>query len=149
MDQQYYHCSFTVNKIAKEVFEAICQVSKWWTVNTEGSTDKLGAVFSIRFGETTATFKIIEMLPYQKIGWLVTDSHLHWLKDKSEWKHTQLSFEIKETEKGTTLNMVHSLQPNMECFENCTDGWNFYAGKSLYQLITAGKGMPDTGKEGR
>ena len=141
-----YHIAFTVEKSASEVYRAICNVKEWWTKNILGNTETLNNEFTVHFGETFVTFRVIEMIPYQKITWLVTDCYLHWLTDKSEWKNTQLEYEISETDEGTQMGMTHvGLEPGIECYENCKVGWDFYAGKSLYKLLNENKGQPDTG----
>jgi hypothetical protein len=33
--------------------------------------------------------------------------------------------------------------PGIECYNDCSTGWNFYVGQSLLQLLTGGKGLPD------
>ncbi|MEO6548620.1 MAG: hypothetical protein ABIN94_11495 [Ferruginibacter sp.] len=35
------------------------------------------------------------------------------------------------------------LVPEYECFEVCRDAWTNYIQKSLYNLITTGKGQPN------
>ena len=41
--------------------------------------------------------------------------------------------------------MTHiDLIPEIECYENCGKGWNFYTGESLTKLINEEAGMPDT-----
>ena len=35
------------------------------------------------------------------------------------------------------------LIPEIECYESCEKGWNFFTGDSLLKLINEGKGMPE------
>jgi len=35
------------------------------------------------------------------------------------------------------------LTPEIECFDNCSHGWNFYLQKSLVGLINENHGLPD------
>ena len=141
-----YNCTFQVDQPAAHVYESICDVADWWTTHITGQSHKINDTFTITFGETVLHFKIVEGVPYQKITWLVTDSYIHWLNDKSEWTNTKLIFEIQEMKEGTCkVSITHSgLVPEVECFENCKKGWDFYAGVSLRKLITEGKGLPDT-----
>jgi len=30
----------------------------------------------------------------------------------------------------------------MECYDDCSNGWNFHVGESLFKLITEGVGEP-------
>jgi hypothetical protein len=143
--QQNYHASITVNASPKKAFEKICEVSDWWTPNFEGSAKRLNDVFTVRFGETIVTFKIVDFIPNEIIVWLVTDSYLHWLSDKSEWNNTKVVFEILQEEISTTIEMTHvGLMPEIECYKNCEKGWDFFIRQSLFKLITTGKGLPDT-----
>ena len=67
------------------------------------------------------------------------------MKDREEWKGTELVFEIKTTDEGTQLTFTHiGLTPQVECFAQCEKGWDFFIGTSLHQLITLGVGQPDT-----
>jgi hypothetical protein len=44
----------------------------------------------------------------------------------------------------TRVTMTHlGLLPGIECYNDCSTGWNFYVGQSLLQLLTGGKGLPD------
>jgi hypothetical protein len=94
-------------------------------------------------GDTWVNFKITEMIPDKKVVWYATDCDLPWLKDRKEWKGTSVQFDIAEIPGGTQMSMTHvGLTPQVECYANCKKGWDFYAGSSLLQLITEGKGMP-------
>src|SRR5258706_12333301 len=94
MENQDYTATISVNVNANKTFNCINSISKWWTENLEGSSEKINDVFTVRFGETFVTHKIVEVIPDKKVVWLVTDCYLHWLKDKVEWKITKMSFEI-------------------------------------------------------
>lgn len=150
MNNADYNCTFTVANTSEEVFESICNVQNWWTENINGNSKKMNDVFTVHFGETFVTFQISDFAPNKKIVWLVTDCYLHWLSDKSEWKNTQLNFEILESNGATQMSMTHiGLKPEIECYESCEKGWNFFAGKSLRKLITEKKGQPNASKNSR
>lgn len=144
MTQQNYHCSITANLTAKEAFDRINQVWAWWTKDFEGSSTNEGDVFTIHFGTTYVTFKITEMVTGLKIVWLVTESSLPFLKDQAEWTNTQVVFEILPQQNAVQVNMTHiGLTPEVECYNECQKGWNFYVKESLYKLLTENKGLPD------
>jgi hypothetical protein len=84
MKKQDYTVSIMVNATAEEVFKSINNVSKWWSEDMEGSSQKLNEEFTVHFGETSITVKLVELIPYKKIGWYVTDCYKHFLKDKKE-----------------------------------------------------------------
>jgi hypothetical protein len=76
--------------------------------------------------------------------WQVTDCHLHWLKDKKEWKDMEIVWEVSTTENGLTrIDMTHvGLVPETECFNDCQTGWNDHIKNSLFRLLTEKKGTP-------
>ena len=144
MKQEDYHCSILADVSPKEAFDNINHVSAWWTENIEGRSEKLNDIFTVHFGETFVTFKIIETAPYKKITWFVTDCNLHWLKDKKEWNNTKISWEISAENSSTKIDMTHiGLVPGIECYNDCEKGWDHYILDSLFKLITTHKGIPE------
>ena len=144
MKKENYQAIISVNNSARECTDAISRVQEWWTRNIEGQTTRLHDNFKVIFGETTVDFEIVEMDPAKKIIWLVTDCNLHQFKDKKEWKDTQVLWEIRPLKNSTEIIMIHSgLTPDVECYEMCETGWNFYVKTSLFKLLTEGKGSPD------
>jgi len=148
MKTQDYHTSITVDATAHEAFESINSVTKWWTENLEGSSQKLNDEFSVRFGDVHySKQKLVEIIPNKKVVWLVTDSKLNFIKDKQEWTDTKISFEISNHDNKTQISFTHSgLVPEIECFDACSNAWSQYIHGSLLNLINTGKGQP-TGKE--
>jgi hypothetical protein len=143
MEQQNYQCSIAADFTPAVAFEAIGRVNEWWAKNTEGSAEKLNDVFTVRFGETFVTFKVTESMPGKKIVWAVTDCHLPWLKDKTEWNGTTVVFEIAPLSDQTQVTMTHvGLVPAIECYEGCESGWNRYFKGSLFNLLTEHEGAP-------
>ncbi len=139
-----------VDQTPVEAFEAIANVRGWWTENFKGASKSLDDVFSVQFGETFVNFKIVESVPEKKAVWLVTDCNLHWLTDKKEWKGTQVVWEVAPVGAATEIVMTHiGLVPEVECFENCRKGWDFFVRESLFKLLTEKKGLPDKGKGDR
>jgi Activator of Hsp90 ATPase homolog 1-like protein len=144
MKKENYNAVITAKVSTHEAFGNINQVSKWWTENIEGRSEKLNDIFTVRFGETFVTFKITELVPDQKLVWLVTDCNLHWLQDKKEWKGTKISFELSGEKNMTQISFTHiGLTPGIECFNDCRKGWDQYIKDSLFRLITEGKGLPE------
>ena len=83
MKKQDYTASITVNATPQEAFKSINSVTKWWTENLEGSSQKLNDEFTVRFGDVhVSTQKLVEVIPDKKVVWLVTDSKLNFIKDK-------------------------------------------------------------------
>ena len=144
MENKNYNATITVSQSPNEVFKNINRVSKWWTENLEGDSENLDGMFTVNFGNNNfVTHKLIEVIPNNKVVWLVTDCYLSWIKDKTEWTNTKMSFEIST--KGDTTDMVFThigLVPEVECYDMCIKGWDQYIKGSLFKLITEGTGQP-------
>ena len=144
MKKQDYNATILAATTPAEAFKAVTRVSAWWTENFDGSAENTGDVFTVHFGETFVTFKVVESVAPQKAVWLVTDCYLHWLKDKTEWNGTSISVEVSGTKDGTQISFTHiGLAPGIECYNDCVKGWDQYVKDSLLKLITEGKGRPE------
>ena len=85
--------------------------------------------------------RLIEVIPDKKVVWLVTESRLNFVKKKSEWTGTKISFEIAKQGSKTELRFTHlGLVPEFECYGGCSNAWSQLIGQSLLSLITTGKG---------
>ena len=144
MKEQDYHTDITVNTTAHDAFDCINSVTKWWSENMEGSSQKLDDEFTVRFGDVHySKQKLIEVLPDKKVVWLVTDSKLNFIKDKKEWTNTKISFEIFTQHNKTQVHFTHiGLVPEIECFDACSNAWSQYIQESLLKLINTGEGQP-------
>jgi len=145
MKEPDYHTGIIVNASPHEAFNSINNVTKWWTENLEGSSQKLHDEFTVRFEDIHySKQKIVELIPDRKIVWLVTDSNLSWLKDKQEWTNTKISFEITNQDNKTQISFTHiGLVPEIECYNDCSSAWGQYIHQSLFSLISTGKGQPE------
>jgi hypothetical protein len=139
-----YSTTITVSKSPKEVFDAVNNVRGWWSERIKGETDKLGAEFEFEEpGFHWSVQKITEMVPNKRVVWRVTDSQIKFVKEKTEWKGTDVIFDISKKGEKTELQFTHrGLVPEIECFDACSGGWSHYVGGSLRDLITKGKGYP-------
>ena len=148
MEKKNYTTTIEVKTTAEKAFKSINNVSEWWSENLEGSSHKLNDVFTIHFSENNfVTHKIVEFVPNKKVVWLVTDCNLPWLKDKTEWTNTKMSFEISTKGNSTEISFMHiGLVPEVECYDMCVKGWDQYIKGSLLKLITEGKGEPQQKK---
>lgn len=131
-----------VDQTAKEVFTAINNVAGWWQGEIEGSTKELNDEFTYQMeGFHFSKQKIVELIPFQKVVWLVTESKLTFTKDQSEWTGTKICFEISESNNKTEIRFTHiGLAPKFECYGGCSGAWTDLIHKSLFSLITTGKG---------
>ncbi|MFG4005214.1 SRPBCC family protein [Flavobacterium aquidurense] len=133
----------------KEAFDAVTNVRGWWSEEIEGNTAQLNDVFDYHYEDIhRCKIKLVEVIPNQKIVWLVEENYFKFTKDETEWTGTKPTFEITEKEGKTELQFTHfGLNPAYECFEICRDAWTNYIQNSLKKLIITGKGEPNaTGK---
>ena len=146
MSAQDYSTSFTVDQSPEAVFAAVNNVRGWWSEAIDGDTDKPGAEFEFHSGDFhRSTQKITEFVPGQKVVWHVQDGYLSFVKDKAEWTGTEIIFEIARKADRTELRFTHvGLVRAFECYGDCSSAWDFYINKSLFLLITSGKGQPDS-----
>ena len=137
--------AIVVDQTQREVFNAATNVRGWWSRNIEGPTTKLNDEFRFEVKDVHYTKqKLIEVIPDRKIVWLVTDSHLSFLEDKSEWTGTKVIFDISQEGDKTKLTFTHEgLAPEVECYDVCTPAWTQYIQHSLFRLITTGQGTPN------
>jgi hypothetical protein len=149
MTQQDFTTVISVDQSPKEVFNAITNVRGWWSEEVEGGTEKLDDEFRYRYKDVhRAKMKLIEVVPDQKMVWLVVENFFSFTKDEKEWTGTRVSFEISTRGDQTQLIFTHiGLVPEYECYDVCKEGWSNYINNSLYRLITTGKGNPNP-KEG-
>ncbi|WP_344980483.1 SRPBCC domain-containing protein [Compostibacter hankyongensis] len=142
------YASFTtavmVDKSPEEVFAAVKNVRGWWLNNIEGSTDKLNDEFKFYVDKRLQFhFKIIELVPYKRIVWIVLDQSFGNTEEQ-EWKGTTVLFEISATGGQTRLRFTHQgLVPSLECYEVCHYAWTQYIQVSLFDFIKKGEGQPN------
>ncbi len=137
--------AISVYQSPSEVFDAINNVRGWWSEEIEGSTGKLNDEFNYHYQDVhRCKMRIIEFIPNKKVVWEVMDNYFSFTKDKNEWKGNKIIFEISEKENKTHLQFTQvGLVPEYECYDICQNAWNTYIQKSLYNLITTGKGQPN------
>jgi hypothetical protein len=144
MNKQDYTASITVNATPQEAFRNINSVTKWWTEDLKGSSQKLNDEFTVQFGDVhMSKQKLVEVIPDKKVVWLVTASKLNFIEDESEWTGTKISFELSNNNDKTQIHFTHiGLVPKVECYKDCVRGWDHYIKGSLFKLLTEGKGSP-------
>ena len=146
-----FTATILVDQTPDEVFNAINNVRGWWSEDIDGSTDKLNDVFLYHYKDVhVSKMKLIEVVPGKRVVWLVLDNYFDFTQDKTEWKDNKIVFEITEKDGKTQLRFTQEgLVPAYECYNICRDAWSTYVKKSLYSLITTGKGQPNPkGEEG-
>ena len=145
MKSENFTATFSVDQTPEQVFDSINHVRGWWSGEVEGDTDKLGTEFTYRYKDVhRTTQKITELIPGKKVVWHVTDSDLSFVKDKEEWKGTDIIFDISAKDGKTEVRFTHAgLAAQIECYGNCSNAWAVLIKGSLRNLVTTGKDQPD------
>ena len=148
MNSRNYTSAFTVDQTPEEVFAAINNVRGWWSEEIDGATDKPGAEFDYHFKDIhRCKLKITEIAAGKKVVWRVLDNYFNFTKDKTEWKGTDIVFDISRKGDKTEVRFTHvGLVAEYECYDACSEGWGFYINGSLRDLIATGKGQPNVGQ---
>jgi hypothetical protein len=143
---QSFSTEFTVEQTPEQAFAAIADVRSWWSGNIEGVTDQLEAEFTYRYQDMHySRQRITELVPAQKVVWQVLDAYLAFTNDPRGWVGSTIVFELAPAGDGTSVRFCHvGLTPDIECYDKCSAAWGFYVHGSLKQLITQGKGAPNT-----
>lgn len=125
MKKQDFTTTIVVDQTPKQVFDAVNNPQDWWSGTIEGSTGKLNDEFTYSYKDLhLSKQRIVEMIPGQKVVWLVTESQINYAEDKREWTDTKISFEISEQDNKTKLRFTHlGLVPEIECFDSCSNAW--------------------------
>ena len=145
MKDQNFAASFTVDQNPQQAYAAIINPRGWWSEEIEGSTDKLNAVFDYHYRDVhRCKVRVVELAPGRKVVWHVLDNHFNFTEDKTEWKGTDIVFDIAKQGDKTEVRFTHvGLVPDYECYEVCQDAWGSYIKGSLLNLIATGKGAPN------
>ncbi len=135
--------TFFVNQTPGEVFNAVTNVADWWDGEIKGNSKKLNDEFEYRMQDIHfSKQKLVEIIPNEKLVWLVTESNLSSFENKEEWNCTKIIFEITEINGKTQLRFTHlGLVPRFECYGDCSGAWEMLVQQSLSSLITTGKGI--------
>ena len=152
MNDQDFTTRFSVDQTPEEAFAAINNPRGWWSEEIEGNTNQPGSEFTYRYKDAhRCRIKITEFVPGKKVVWRVLDNYFNFTEDKTEWKGTNIIFEVSKKEAKTQLRFTHEgLVPEYECFNVCSNAWGSYIYGSLRSLIETAKGRPNqTGKDER
>lgn len=137
--------AFSVHQTPEEVFRAIANVRGWWSEDIDGDTDVAGGEFTYRYKDAhRCRIKVAELVAGERVAWHVLDSYFDFTQDKAEWTGTAMRFDITARDGKTEIRFAHTgLVPTRECFEVCSNSWDFYLRTSLRALIRTGQGLPD------
>jgi hypothetical protein len=134
--------TFLVDESPAEVFNAVLNVRAWWqglySEQFDGKTENLNDEFTFRAGDGAhhTRQKLVELIPNEKVAWLVTFSELTFITKKDEWKNTKIIFDISKKGAKTQLQFTHQgLMPDIECYDTCSTVWDQYLKQKLLPLI--------------
>jgi NAD(P)-dependent dehydrogenase (short-subunit alcohol dehydrogenase family) len=146
---QDFTTSLVVDQSPGEVFAAVTDPRAWWSQSIEGGTAQVGDEFLFAVaGVHESRQRLVEVLPDQRVIWLVTEADMSFLEHRDEWVGTRIVFDIAEEGDRTRLTFTHEgLVPQAECYDACMPAWTLYVEHSLRRLIETGAGDPDL--EGR
>jgi uncharacterized protein YndB with AHSA1/START domain len=143
MEKNNFTISIGAEISAGEALNKISNVPAWWGVTFSGSADQQGDRFVIKMGgDSFFNFTVTELVPGHRVVWLVTDCHMPWYTDKTEWTDTRLIFEVTANDGLTELTFTHEgLTPDVECYKDCAPGWTHWIKTSLFSYFTTGTGV--------
>ncbi len=143
-----YNISVDVNTTLEAAFSAVShEIEKWW-----GKVDKSAAIlyeeFSIFFGTTEWRFVIADYILNEKITWRCIKAK-HYDGDRTdireEWLGTEIIWQFKEKNNHVAISLLHNgLTPELNCYDICESGWNYFVGTILKQYLETGIGNPYT-----
>jgi hypothetical protein len=132
----HYSYGFTTAKSPKDVFDLLLDVEKWWsgiyeeTIRGKSREPNDEFSFSAGGGMHFSKQQLVELIPGKKIVWLVTESRLSFLNNPKEWENTKLIFDISVVNDRTLVRFIHEgLEPQIECYNQCSAGWAQYLQK--------------------
>ncbi len=139
-----YTTSFSVDQTPEEAFDAINNVRGWWSGEIEGASDKVGSEFTYRFKDMhVSKQRVTSFVPGKQVVWHVEEGYLSFVNDKTEWTGTDIVFDISEQDGKTQVHFTHKgLQPQVECYDKCSDAWGSLVRGNLRQLIITGQVQP-------
>ena len=141
METTNFTTTILVDATPIQVFNAINHPQQWWSGEFIGSAEKLNDEFTYRYKDMHySNQQVAEMTPNKKVVWLVTDSRLNFIEDKSEWTETQIIFEIDKKDNKTEVRFTHKgITPEVECYSACSPAWTNLIQQSLFNYITTGQ----------
>lgn len=151
MNHQDFTLTLTVDQSPEEVFAAVTNVRGWWSQGLEGRSAAVGDEFTYRHEDLhRSTHRVTEARPGERVVWRTVDAELSHARNRTDWIGTEVVFDIARKDGRTELRFTHvGLVRELDCFEACSRGWTYYVGESLRQLITTGKGTPDSRAKAR
>lgn len=137
---------------AEKLFDALTTqagCASWWTTFCEGDW-QVDGISSYHFPAAGfhAVMRTIELERPTKLVWeCIESSHSPSMpyEDLHDWIGTTIRFEIEPiSDQECTFNFTHVRLMELECYESCKSGWQFFLGESLRGYVELGQGKPWT-----
>jgi hypothetical protein len=132
-----------------KVYGAITgKIAEWWSADFHGHSSEPGDEFTVRFGNTFKTMRVLSTIANEYVQWECIDQHIEMpepmaaLTNPREWVGNRISWNISNNGDTTLLRFCHEgLNSSSECWSVCEPGWDqtLY---SLRELLRTGKGRP-------
>lgn len=145
-----YSATIEVTASPDTCFEAITkQMHLWWTETTEGEISEVGdrikAIFPPHFGYWE--FEATTVESGRRLEMNCVDAHHHVAGQPpeidKEWLGTQIAWTIETGNGKTRITLTHhGLTPELNCWDICQDGWNFFFTKSLTNFLDGEPASP-------
>jgi uncharacterized protein YndB with AHSA1/START domain len=121
------------------VFDAITQaggVTAWWAPTT--GSGLAGGLLEVTFGPHSGVqLEVAEADRPSLVTWDVPDCTA-----MTDWVGSTIHFALSGTaDGGTTLHFTHVGLGELDCLEQCTEGWERHL-RSLVSLVDTGAGAP-------
>ena len=141
-----FSTSTTIEGSAAEVFSAILDTRGWWNSTIDGPTAQVGDEFGFAVeGLHRTRIRISDVSPNERVEWLVVENEFGFTTDQSEWVGDRIVFELQPVHDGTKVTFTqHGLTAAQECYDVCSNAWNFFVGDSLRLLAEQGHGKPES-----
>jgi uncharacterized protein YndB with AHSA1/START domain len=141
-----FSTSTTIDGSPAKVFAAILDTRGWWNIAIEGPTAQIGDEFGFEVtGLHRTRIRITDVTANERVEWLVVENEFGFTTDQSEWVGDRIVFELQPAHDGTKVTLTqHGLTPRQECYDVCSNAWNFFVGDSLRMLAEYGQGKPES-----
>ncbi|MES2110665.1 MAG: SRPBCC domain-containing protein [Bacteroidota bacterium] len=135
---QKHTVAIEVAKSPAEVFKCVNTPGKWWPEDVDGESTKLDDEFVFTSGDSHySKNKIIELIPNQKVVWLVTDSIRK--TDNFSWTDTKFIFELTPEGDNTKLEFTYDGFILDDEADRLIEVCDMVIKDMLYNFITQGK----------
>lgn len=146
---KHYSCRVVIEGPVAAVYDALTTetgLQGWWTKTCEVGK-RVGAQSTFRFGRTHNVMRIERLDPEREVCWHCVEQFHHapgQLSRPDEWKGTTVVFRLTSQTPGRTLlDFEHQgLNPQLECYALCRQGWDHFLKKSLKEYVETGRGGP-------